>query len=114
MQHGYSVITASAVQGDNFHAKGTRLLITASGFVENKGMVWNADKTSVGKQWGEGPAMCEGIPFDLTLKTPHATAWPLDGHGRRQAPLSAETVPGGVRFKFGPACKTLWYEISVE
>lgn len=39
--------------------------------------------TSVGDQWGEGPAICEGIPFQMTRKAPQAKAWALDGHGRR-------------------------------
>jgi hypothetical protein len=113
-QRGFSVITASALRGEDFHSKGARLLVTATGYIENKGMGWNDGKTSVGKNWGEGPTMCEGIPIELTLKAQHATAWPLDGQGRRQAPISAETVPGGVRFHFGPDFKTLWYEIDVE
>ena len=113
MQHGFSVITASVVRGDDFHSPGARILVTATGYVENQGAVWNADKTSVGNQWGEGTVMCEGIPFEMILKTGRATAWPLDSHGRRLAPITS-AVPGGVRFVFGPHCKTLWYEIAVE
>jgi len=113
-QHGYSVITASAVQGGDFHSPGARLLVTATGYVENQGMAWNSEHTSVGSKWGEGPTMCEGIPMELTLKARHATAWPLDGRGHRLTPIAGEAVPGGIRFVFGPAFKTLWYEIAVE
>jgi hypothetical protein len=113
-QKGYSVITASAVQGEDFHSPASRILITATGYVVNKGMVWNAAGTSVGDQWGEGPTLCEGIPFELNLKTSHATAWPLDGHGHRLAPIHGETGPDGVRFVFGPNYRTLWYEIACE
>jgi len=114
MQRGFSVITASAVRGDSFHSAGARILLTATGYVENQGAVWNADKTSVGNQWGEGPVMCEGISFELILKTKRATAWPLDSHGRRLAPINGEVVPGGVRFVFSSRFKTLWYEIAPE
>jgi hypothetical protein len=114
MQHGYSVITASAVHGNNFRSPGARILVTATGYVENQGMVWNAEKTSVGNQWGDGPVMCEGIPFELILKVKHATAWPLDSHGRRLAPVNGEITADGVRFAFDSRCKTLWYEIAVE
>ena len=114
MQRGFSVITASVVRGASFNSPGARILVTATGYVENQGMVWNADKTSVGNQWGEGPVMCEGIPFELILKTKHATAWPLDSRGRRLDPITGEAVPGGVRFVFGSRYKTLWYEIAVE
>jgi muconolactone delta-isomerase len=113
-QRGYSVITASAVRGADFHAPGGAILVTATGYVENKGMGWNADKTSVGNQWGAGPVLCEGIPFELTLKTRRATAWALDGRGRRSAAVPGTATAGGVRFTFGPAYKTLWYEIATE
>jgi Carbohydrate binding domain len=113
-QNGYSVITASVVKGENFHSPGARLLVTATGYVENQGMAWNGDKTSVGNKWGEGPVMCEGIPVELTLKAEHAAAWPLDGQGHRLGPIPGETVPNGVRFIFGPTYKTLWYEIAVN
>lgn len=114
MQRGFSVITASAVHGTNFHSPGARILVTATGYVENQGMVWNADKTSVGNQWGDGPVMCEGIPFQLILKTKRATAWPLDPRGRRLHPIDGEAGTKGVRFSFGPRYKTLWYEIVPE
>jgi len=114
MQRGFSVITASVVRGADFHSPGARILVTATGYVENQGMGWNADKTSVGNQWGEGPVMCEGIPFELILKTKRATAWPLDSHGRRLAAIKAEAGGDGARFIFGPRYKTLWYEVATE
>lgn len=70
--------------------------------------------TSVGDQWGEGPAICEGIPFQMTRKVPQAKAWTLDGHGRRAASIHAERVADGSRFVLGPGYKTLWYEIKIE
>jgi hypothetical protein len=114
IQRGFSVITVSAVRGDGFRAPGTAILVTATGYVENRGMGWNADKTSVGSQWGTGPVMCEGIPLELILKTRHATAWPLDSRGRRLASLSGASGAEGVRFSFGPRYKTLWYEIATR
>jgi hypothetical protein len=114
MQNGYSVITASAVRGNDFHAPGASILVTATGYVENQGMGWNAERTSVGNQWGEGPVLCEGIPFELTLKTTHARAWALDGHGRRAASIPCQSAAGAARFSFGPRYKTLWYEIVTQ
>lgn len=113
MQNGFSVLTASAVHGDDFHSPGAKILVTATGYVENRGAVWNDDKSSVGDQWGDGPVMCEGIPFTLALKTGHASAWALDSRGNRMAPVATEQVAEGIRFAFGPRYKTLWYEIVV-
>ena len=114
MQGGYSVVTASAVRGADFHSPGSAILVTATGYVENQGMVWNADKTSVGSQWGDGPVLCEGIPFELILMTKRAKAWALDGHGRRVAAVTGEPVAEGTRFVFGARYKTLWYEVVAE
>lgn len=112
-QGGFAVLTAAAVRGADFHTPGAAILVTATGYVENQGMGWNATRTSVGDQWGTGPVLCEGIPFSLTLKAPRATAWALDSRGRRASPIRAEAQPDGLRFTFGPAYKTLWYEIAV-
>ena len=90
------------------------MLVTATGYVENQGMGWNAERTSVGNQWGPGPVLCEGIPFQLVLKTKQATAWALDGRGRRVEPVPAAADADGVRFTFGPRYKTLWYEIATQ
>ncbi len=114
IQNGFSVITASAVHGDDFHSPGARILVTATGYVENQGMVWNSERTSVGDQWGTGPVLCEGIPFQLTVKTSRATAWALDGRGRRVALVPGQTDSDSTRFAFGPRYKTLWYEVATE
>ena len=113
MQNGYCVITASAVRGGDFHAAGGSILVTATGYVENQGMGWNAERTSVGNQWGQGPVLCEGIPFELTLKTTHAQAWALDGHGRRAASIPCQSRAGPA-IQLRPRYKTLWYEIVTQ
>jgi hypothetical protein len=114
MQRGFSVITASVVRGASFRSSGARILVTATGYVENQGMVWNADKTSVAHQWGDGPVMCEGIPFEMIFNAKGATAWALDARGQRTDSLPCETDGRGVRFTFGPRHKTLWYEIATQ
>lgn len=113
-QQGFSVITVSVVRGENFRSPGTSILLTATGYVENQGMGWNADRTSVGDQWGDGPVMCEGVPLAVVLPTGNAQAWALDAHGRRSTPIPATAAPGGTRFVLGPEFKTLWYEIALE
>lgn len=75
--------------------KGFSWLLTASGYAENKGMVWKDDeKTSVGNQWGSGPPMVETIPLSLTItpqliqKKMNITVYPLDERGQRQEALT--------------------------
>ena len=45
------------------------MLLVAAGNVENTGMEWNADQTSVGRGWGRAPTVCEGIGARVTLST---------------------------------------------
>ncbi|MGI4790798.1 MAG: carbohydrate binding domain-containing protein, partial [Janthinobacterium lividum] len=49
-------------------AQSQKLLLTLVGKVENQEMGWNANRTSVGNQWGHGPTIAEGIPATVTLK----------------------------------------------
>lgn len=88
-------------------------LLTMVGKVENTGMVWNAARTSVGDQWGQGPTMAEGIPATVTLKASAARrVYALDGTGRRMTPIPATYANGALTFTVGPQDKTLWYEIA--
>lgn len=51
--------------------KGNSWLLTATGYHENTGMIWKDEtKTSVGRNWGSGPARAEPIPLRLTFKKP--------------------------------------------
>ena len=90
-----------------------RLLLTLAGKVENQDMGWNADRTSVGSQWGHGPTVAEGIPATVTLKTTAARhVWALDGAGKRVGDVPASYANGSLTFTVGPQFKTLWYEIG--
>lgn len=90
-----------------------KLLLTLVGKVENQDMGWNADRTSVGSKWGNGPTVAEGIPATVTLKTRAARhVWALDGTGKRVGDVPATFANGALTFTVGPQFKTLWYEIG--
>jgi hypothetical protein len=92
-----------------------RMLLTLVGKVENQGMVWNADRTSVGNQWGHGPTMAEGIPATVSVLAPVAHVYALDGTGNRGPELTLTTPANRAadrQFTVGPQHKTLWYEIT--
>lgn len=114
----WAAITLTAIDGADFRAAG-RILITATGLAENQGMKWqDAEKTSVGRDWGERPSMVEGIPATITLPVAasRARAWPLDERGQRRTgePLRIEPDGEGCRLTIGPASRTLWYEVEVS
>jgi hypothetical protein len=113
MQQGFSVITASVVAGESFRSARARILLTATGYVENTQMGWNADKTSVGDQWGMGPVLCEGVPFELILKAEGVKVWALDPRGQRAGEVFPAQTAEGMVLRFGPQYKTLWYEVVI-
>ena len=93
--------------------KSQKLLLTLVGKVENQEMGWNADRTSVGNQWGHGPTLAEGIPATVTLKTDGPrTVWALDGTGAHKQSIPSVYAHGTLTFMVGPQFKTLWYGVE--
>ncbi len=92
------------------------LLLTAVGRVENKGMGFNAARTTVGTKWGTGPTRAEGIPATVSIETQAkaAAVYALDGSGRRQRRLESTLTGGRLTFAIGPAARTLWYEVAAD
>lgn len=111
----FAVLTLNAVDGRPLTGS-RRLLLTAAGDVENTGMGWNADHTSVGTRWGSAPTVAEGIAAQVTLATTanRAKVYALDGAGARAGEVSASLYGGTLEFEIAPRFKTLWYEIVVE
>ena len=111
----FAVLTLNAADGQPL-ARSRRLLLAAAGNVENTGMGWNADHTSVGTRWGSAPTICEGIAARVTLATTAKSAkvYALDGGGTLAAEVPASLAGGKLSFDIGPRFKTLWYEIVVE
>jgi hypothetical protein len=110
--NNFAALTLTPMDGKAL-AQSRRLLLTLVGRVENQGMVWNAERTSVGDQWGHGPTVAEGIPAALTLKTEGALrVYALDGMGRRTATVASAKPDGTQTINVGPQDRTLWYEIT--
>ncbi|HVF85814.1 MAG TPA: hypothetical protein VM821_07510, partial [Abditibacteriaceae bacterium] len=90
------------------------LLLTALNNVENQNMGWNADRTSVSTNWGNGPLMAEGVPATISLRTQatKATVYALDVRGARSAVVPSQLQNGTLNFVIGAQYKALWYEIA--
>ena len=110
--NGFAAMTLTAMDQRPLAQSG-RVLLTLAGKVENQGMVWNADRTSVGDQWGHGPTVAEGIPATVALKTNAARhVWALDGAGKRAGEVPITFANGTLTFTVGPQFQTLWYEVG--
>jgi len=87
-----------------------RWLVTATGYAENTDMGWkNAEKTTVGRDWGKAPSLVEGVAATITLPRA-AKAWTLDERGQRktEVPVRAGVV------EIGPQHRALWYEVETN
>lgn len=111
----FAVITVVALDGKPLERSG-HVLISAVGRVENTGMVWNADRTSVGRNWGDAPVVAEGIEARVTLggNVKRAEVYALDGGGGRARAVACEAASGKLAVDLGPQWKTLWYELVIE
>jgi len=111
----WASVGLTVVRGDSF-TNGTFLVI-ASGWIENTGMKWkDANKDSVGNQWGSAPTRLEVVPWTLRLPVPAARvrAWILDERGQRRQAMTPQAEGTGFTRLSAPAdAATLWYEVEV-
>ncbi len=111
IERDYAAVVLTSMDGAPL-ATTKRALLTAVGSATNPGMKWNTSRTSVGKDWGTGPAEVNGIEVELALSRAGARVYALDGRGARKGEVAASDGPGGRRFQFGSEHRTLWYEIA--
>jgi hypothetical protein len=115
-RQGWSTLTLTLMEGDSF-AGPCRILVTATGDVENTDMGWKSPKKeSVGRDWGKAPSVVEIIPAAITLPAPtdKVTVRALDEHGQRAAEVPVEARDGQTFFHIGPPAATLWYEVTIR
>lgn len=115
LQNGWCTVTVTAADAS---PAPKRWLIAATGLAQNTGMIWkNAEKSSVGRQWGKAPSLVEGIPAQITFAQPasNVSAWALDARGQRGKPLTvAKSANGQTIITIGPQWQTLWYEVQIR
>ena len=112
-QSNWASLSLTSLDGRDIVASKS-LLLTAIGKAENIGMVWNADRSSVGNQWGTGPTRIEGILAFVRLATDlkQARVWALDATGARQFGVPSRVRNGVLSFAISSAWKTAWYQVE--
>jgi hypothetical protein len=108
-QLGWCTLGATLTRGTSF--------TNANGWWENTGQVWkNANKDSVGNQWGGPPILVEVVPFTLTLPvgTNRVSAWALDERGQRKATLPITGTGTNSVISIGTSAASIWYELEVS
>ncbi|MGC9318565.1 MAG: carbohydrate binding domain-containing protein, partial [Armatimonadota bacterium] len=64
--NGYAAVALTSMDGRPL-TEATRILLVAMNRVENQEMGWDEQRRTVGREWGHGPVICEGVPLTLTL-----------------------------------------------
>lgn len=113
VERDYAALVLTTMDGKPVETT-RRVLLAAVGSATNRGMKWNAARTSVGRDWGTGPAEVNGITAEITLPRGGAKVYALDGRGQRLVEVAAVDGAAASRFKLGPVYRTLWYEIAWE
>jgi hypothetical protein len=122
-ENGFSTISVTVLSGElpvtgaapSPHA--CRLLVTATGLVQNSHWGWEElgdNRATVRDNWGEAPSLIEVVPARITLPLPAAgvAAWALDERGQRGQPVPVEADRDGrAVLRIGPPNRTLWYEV---
>jgi len=112
---GWCTLGLTLTRGEVFTNDCNALLI-ATGWWENTGQVWkDANKDSVGNQWGTAPVLTEVVPFTLTLPvgTNHVRVWALDPRGARTTPIPVFGTADSSVISVDTNAGTIWYEIEV-
>jgi len=116
METKFCAVTLSALDQQPI-AQSTRLLLTCAARVENTGMVWNGDRTSL-TDWGHAPTLLEPVRGTIELRNLQAvvavSAQPLDGAGRPLGdPIAAQQQAAGWSFELGNPSSP-WWVLSVK
>jgi hypothetical protein len=111
----WAAVAVSALDGEEI-SKSRRILVAVVGRVENSDMAWNAERNTVGANWGHAPAVAEGIRATLVLPR-GKRVFALDGTGtpKGEVPHKITKISEELyqlSFTSGPEHGTLWYGIE--
>lgn len=114
-RQNWATINVTVMDGVDFK-RAKRILVTATGEAGNTDMKWkDAQKSSVGADWGNVPSVVEGVCAKIGVPFQRgAHAWTLDARGQRVKEIPAKRVTGKLEIEILPAHETLWWEIAIQ
>jgi hypothetical protein len=91
-----------------------KFLITAIGRCENMGMIFSADRTTVGTNWGYAPVLIEPVraKIKIPFKGIKCCALLPDGTIKTTVPIYLEN--GQAIIELLPSYQTMWYLVTVS
>ncbi|MGC8639469.1 MAG: carbohydrate binding domain-containing protein [Isosphaeraceae bacterium] len=114
----WATISLTVIEGKGFDGP-CRILIAATGLVQNKGarlQHLEGSRITLGNRWGESPVLCEGIPAKIVLpdSAERSTLYPLDAAGNRRRAIKPAAAGDRSVITLKPEYQTLWYELEVR
>jgi hypothetical protein len=115
IERDYAIAVATSRDGLPLEASRS-VLLTVVANAENQNMGWNSDRTSVGSDWGHGPAVVLGVPLQLTIPATSVACrmFALDPTGARVTEVESVRSEQGLTYQLGPRHRTLFYELAAD
>ena len=113
-EYNWASVALVALDGEPVNTS-KKILLVAAGRAENTGMQWNAERTTVGTNWGESPPVAEGIPALIGFRGMDGfKAAALDPAGNPAAEVEVVRSKDVSYIGIGAQYKTLWYLLTRE
>ncbi len=91
-----------------------KFLITAIGRCENTGMIFSADRTTVGTNWGYAPVQIEPVGATIKFSFQGLRCYALRPDGTIKCTVPTRIENGQTIIELSPAYQTMWYLITVS
>ncbi len=103
----FVAMTVTALDGAAIN-ESRKILVTACGRCENTGMIFSADRRTVGRNWGGPPVMIEAVTGTVTVP---AGQWRCEALGPDGMPKREVPISNGV-LRLSPQYGTMWYLLT--
>jgi hypothetical protein len=91
-----------------------KFLITAIGRCENMGMIFSADRTTVGANWGYAPVLIEPVTAKIKIPFKGIKCYALLPDGTIKTTVPTYVENGQTVIELSPTYQTMWYLVTVS
>ena len=91
-----------------------KFLITAIGRCENTGMIFSADRTTVGTNWGYAPVQIEPVRAKIRIPFKGLKCYALRPDGTINTTVPTYIENGQTIVELSPTYQTMWYLVTVS
>ncbi|MDD5327331.1 MAG: carbohydrate binding domain-containing protein [Phycisphaerae bacterium] len=108
----YAALTVTYLRPDSIKLplpEGEKILITACGRCENTGMIFSADRTTVGTNWGGAPVLIEPVSAIIRFPLRGLRCYALAADGTIKSAVPTTIENNQTVIEISPAYETMWY-----